>query len=203
MTTIELNLFQLFNLLPNTTCVIIGKRSTGKTTLINDIIFHKQPIPVKVVITTKNNIYNDTIPIEYECTNYSTVINNVLTNHDFNSSIIIMDDIRSKSIDDITLTNLFMNGGHHNLSTILSTQHPLLLSPVLRHNSDYVFLFHENSIQIRKQLYQYYGNIFPTFQLFNDMMDQYTSIDYQCLVICNRIKSNNIADCVFWYKANI
>lgn len=55
MTTIELNLFQLFNLLPNTTCIIIGKRSTGKTTLINDIIFHKQPIPVKVVITTKNN----------------------------------------------------------------------------------------------------------------------------------------------------
>ena len=34
MTTIELNLFQLFNLLPNTTCIIIGKRSTGKTTLM-------------------------------------------------------------------------------------------------------------------------------------------------------------------------
>lgn len=42
--------------------------------------------------------------------------------------------------------------------------------------------------------------MFPTFDVFNQVMNQCTE-NYECLVIDNKVQSNNIADIVFWYKA--
>jgi len=42
--------------------------------------------------------------------------------------------------------------------------------------------------------------MFPTFEIFCQVMDQCTE-DYHCLVIHNNAKSNKLEDQVFWYKA--
>ena len=42
--------------------------------------------------------------------------------------------------------------------------------------------------------------MFPTFEIFQSIMDQCTE-NYECLVIHNNAKSNKIEDQVFWYKA--
>ena len=54
--------------------------------------------------------------------------------------------------------------------------------------------------QIEKDLYEHYAGMFPTFEMFCQVMDQCTE-NYECLVINNNAKSNKLSDQVFWYKA--
>ena len=42
--------------------------------------------------------------------------------------------------------------------------------------------------------------MFPTFEIFCQVMDQCTE-NFECLVINNNAKSNKLEDQVFWYKA--
>jgi hypothetical protein len=51
-------------------------------------------------------------------------------------------------------------------------------------------------------LYKHFFGIFPTFDSFNEVMNQCTE-NYECLVLDNTSKSNKIEDVVFWYKAKI
>ena len=74
------------------------------------------------------------------------------------------------------------------------------LTPDLRANVDYVFILRENVIQNREKLYKAFFGIFPTFDMFNQVMTACTE-NYECLVLDNTSKSNKIEDCVFWYKA--
>ena len=43
--------------------------------------------------------------------------------------------------------------------------------------------------------------MFPTLEMFSQVMDQCTE-NYECVVINNNAKSNQLVDQVFWYKAN-
>ena len=80
-------------------------------------------------------------------------------------------------------------------------QYGLGIPPVLRTNIDYVFLLRENIQRNRKLLYDNYAGMFPNFEMFCSVLDQCTE-NYECLVICNCAKSNQIEDQVFWYKAD-
>jgi hypothetical protein len=44
--------------------------------------------------------------------------------------------------------------------------------------------------------------MFPTFEVFSQVMDQCTE-NFECLVIDNTSNSNKLEDCVFWYKGDI
>ena len=79
-------------------------------------------------------------------------------------------------------------------------QHGLGLPPDLRSNIDYVFIFRNNIVKEREKIYNHYAGMFPTFDVFNQVMNQCTE-NFECLVIDNKVQSNNISDIVFWYKA--
>jgi hypothetical protein len=83
---------------------------------------------------------------------------------------------------------------------MLTMQYCMDLTPDLRANVDYVFILRENVIQNREKLYKSFFGIFPTFDMFNQVMNSCTE-NYECLVLDNTSKSNKIQDCVFWYKA--
>ena len=80
-------------------------------------------------------------------------------------------------------------------------KYSLGISPELRSNFDFIFLLGEDIITNRKKLYDHYAGMFPTFEIFCQVMDQCTQ-DYECLVIHNNAKSNKLEDQVFWYKAS-
>ena len=42
--------------------------------------------------------------------------------------------------------------------------------------------------------------MFPTYDSFAQVMDQCTE-NFECLVVNNNAKSNNLQDQIFWYKA--
>ena len=56
--------------------------------------------------------------------------------------------------------------------------------------------YHDN----RKRIYENYTGMFPTFEAFNQVMDQCTE-NFECLVINNNAKSNKLQDQIFWYRA--
>ena len=93
-----------------------------------------------------------------------------------------------------------MNGRHFKLLFVITMQYALGIPPNLRTNIDYVFILRENIVQNRRRLYDSYAGMFPTFEVFCQVMDQCTE-NFECLVINNNAKSNKIEDQVFWYKA--
>ena len=103
---------------------------------------------------------------------------------------------------DPCIRQCFMNGRHWKLFFMLTMQYCMDLTPDLRANVDYVFILRENVIQNREKLYKSFFGIFPTFDIFNQVMSSCTE-NYECLVLDNTSKSNKIQDCVFWYKAKI
>jgi hypothetical protein len=54
----------------------------------------------------------------------------------------------------------------------------------------------------RKRLYENYCGFVPTFDIFNQIMDAATQ-NYECLVVDNTTKSNNITDMLYWYRADM
>ena len=95
---------------------------------------------------------------------------------------------------------IFMNGRHYGILFLITMQYPLGIGPNLRTNIDYVFILRENIVSNRRRIFEHYAGMFPTFEIFQSIMDQCTE-NYECLVIHNNAKSNKIEDQVFWYKA--
>ena len=94
-----------------------------------------------------------------------------------------------------------MNGRHYKIFFLITMQYCLGLPPILRANIDYVFIFKNNLIKEREKIYQHYAGIFNNFETFCNVMDKCTD-NYECLVINNNSKSNQLRDQVFWYKAD-
>ena len=79
-----------------------------------------------------------------------------------------------------------MNGRHWHILFIITMQYPLGIPPNLRTNIDYVFILRENIVSNRKRIYDNYAGMFPTFEVFCQVMDQCTE-NYECLVINNNV----------------
>merc|ERR1712196_554167 len=69
---------------------------------------------------------------------------------------------------------LFMNGRHWKIMLLITMQYPLGVPPNLRTNIDYTFILREPYITNRKRIYDNYAVMFPTFELFCQIMDQCT-----------------------------
>ena len=197
-------------------CVFIGKRGTGKSTLVTDILYHKKHLPVGIVMSATeegNHHYKQYVPDLFIYGDYDReAIERVLERqkklisrgNDNSAAFILLDDCMydRKFMKDTCIRQCFMNGRHWKLFFMLTMQYCMDLTPDLRANVDYVFILRENVIQNREKLYKSFFGIFPTFDMFNQIMSACTE-NYECLVLDNTSKSNKIEDCVFWYKANL
>ena len=200
----------------NRVCVFIGKRGTGKTTLVTDILYHKKHIPVGIAMSGTeegNSYYQDFIPDLFVYNEYkSDVMQRIIdrqkklvkkkqpNSHCF---CLVDDCMYDKSmIRDKLIRGVFMNGRHWNIFFMLTMQYCMDLSPDLRANIDYVFILRENIIQNREKIWKNFFGIFPNYDMFSQVMNTCTE-NYECLVLDNTAKSNKIEDVVFWYKAKI
>jgi hypothetical protein len=217
---LELRKFDMNEIKHDKVVVLIGKRDTGKSFLCKDILFHHKDIPVGQVISGTegaNQFYSKIVPklfIHDEFT--SDIVQNMLKRQKLliekmNGGDNTIDPRAFLILDDCLYDNswaknkymrsVFMNGRHYKLLFLLTMQYALGIPPNLRTNIDYVFILRENYVSNRKRLYEHYAGMFPTFEMFCQVMDQCTE-NYECLVINNNSKSNKLSDQVFWYKAD-
>jgi hypothetical protein len=205
--------------------VLIGRRDTGKSFLVRDLLYYHQDIPIGTVISGTeegNGFYGKLVPKLFIHNEYNTaIIENILKRQrgvlkqikkemeQFNRSTIdprtfvILDDCLYDNTwaRDKMMRLLFMNGRHWKVMLLITMQYPLGIPPTLRTNIDYVFILREPYIANRKRIYENYAGMFPTLESFCQVMDQCTE-NYECLVINNNAKSNKLQDQVFWYKAD-
>jgi hypothetical protein len=102
--------------------------------------------------------------------------------------------------NDKTVKNIFFNGRHYNFLFILTMQYPLGITPALRSNIDYVFIFNEPSVKNRRKIYEDYAAMLPSFDHFCNILDACTQ-NHECLVIKTSGNSSDLRNIVFWYKA--
>jgi len=204
--------------------VLIGRRDTGKSFLVRDLLYYHQDIPIGTVISgteAGNGFYSSHVPKLFIHDEYNTaIIENILKRQKLvlkqikkemlaykKSTIdarafVILDDCLYDNTwtKDKMMRLLFMNGRHWKIMLIITMQYPLGIPPNLRTNIDYVFILREPYLANRKRIYENYAGMFPTFESFCQVMDQCTE-NFECLVINNNSKSNKLHDQIFWYKA--
>jgi hypothetical protein len=207
--------------------VLIGKKDTGKSFLVRDILFNTQQcFPIGTVISATevaNEFFQHMVPSKLIHDKYQpSIVMNVIkrqlgvktarneekkrnggsSSTDPRAFLILDDCLFDGSwIREESTRYIFMNGRHIDVMTVITMQYPLGITPNLRTNVDFIFILRENILGNRRRIYENYAGMFPTFEMFCQFMDQCTE-NFECLVICNGVQSNRLEDQVFWYKAS-
>lgn len=206
--------------------IFIGRRRTGKSTLVRDLLYHHQDMPLGTVISgteESNSFYGKMIPPLFIHGEFNPLIlsnfvkrqkmvmskiqddlkRNVKSKADPRSFMILDDCMYDDSwTHDKNIRYLFMNGRWLKAFFLITMQYPLGIQPALRTNVDFVFILREPYLNNRKRIYDNYASAFPSFEFFCQIMDQCTQ-NYEVLVIDNTSQSAKLEDTIFWYKAAI
>jgi len=209
---------------PNKNLIFIGKKGTGKSCLVVDYLYHNRDIPITTVISPTdefNLTYKPHVPDILIHDEYTPELVEKFLKRQQNITKHYKQDPKYKSVDprgvlvlddclfdakawmsDRSIKWIFMNGRHANITMIVTLQYVMGLSTELRANADYIFICKEPKLSNRKKLYEQYCGIFPTFEMFNQVL-MATTNNYGCLVIDNTSISDKLEDQVFWYKAEM
>ena len=224
---ISLRKFDMKKIQQDAVVVFIGRRRTGKSTLVRDLLHNHQEMPLGTVISgteESNSFYGKMIPPLFIHGEYnSLIVSNYVkrqkiimgkiqaeiaagvkqSRYDPRSFLILDDCMYDDSwTHDKNIRYLFMNGRWLKVFFLITMQYPLGIQPALRTNVDYVFILREPYLTNRKRIFDNYGSAFPSFEFFCQIMDQCTT-NYECLVIDNTSQSNKMEDCIYWYKAEM
>lgn len=207
------------------TIVVIGKRATGKSTLIKALMKVMGEIPMFIIMSGTeegNGYYKEFVhPLcvhgDYKPEVVSSIINqqktklkkcikaNINPNERPDLGVgLLLDDFGydKKIMNQKDIRLLFMNGRHWKICFIVSLQYMMGLPPDLRTNIDFVFCLRENISANQKKLYDNFFGCFKKFSHFQETFNACTN-NYECLVLDNTSKSTKIEDCVFYYKADV
>lgn len=204
------------------TCLIIGSKMSGKTTLINNLINNYNLNKSNGIVLTTNRVIKEYINngIPEECIHYSDFRHcylllekqkNLIKKHkDWSTGICHLNLVEPAYIvieeyDSIDLNNQILNeiislNRHYRIYVFISIIRPYRFTPNIRLQMDNVFIFPDTIEQNRKDIYNYYTGFLPSLELSNEILD---SLDtYQCLVYTyyneNRI-NRNIEDILMKY----
>lgn len=223
---LELNKFDMKNIKSGSTILLIGKRNTGKSILCQDLFRYNTGWPVGIVIsaTEKANhffekfvpkmlIYDEFEPSiiqkfldrQEKITNqYEAEIKKYgRTDLDPRAFLVLDDCLYDKTWpNDRNIRALFMNGRHYNVTFIITMQYSMGIPPILRSNIDYVFILRDPILKNQERLYNQYAGMFPSFEIFRQVFTQCTE-NYECLLVDNKVQSNQLSNQVYWYKADV
>jgi hypothetical protein len=208
--------FELNTIVKNSSILIIGKRGTGKTSMVYHLMknLHETQNFDYFVVFSPTEIMNKqyekiitptNIFYEYD----SDIIQNILDiqtqnlkeNKKKNFCVILDDCLSSNGIlaNDKALKELLFNGRHYNITYILTMQFPLEIKQELRSGFDYVFLLEDDAISNQKRIFEYYTGFFKNFDEFRQVFINLTT-NYSSMVITQRGILKKINDKIKFYK---
>jgi hypothetical protein len=216
MVEFKVKKFDISKMKSDAVIVLLGKRRTGKSYLVRDLLYNKRhDVPIGTVISRTDHMghfYDQFIPPLLIHKRYTAeLLKKVLKRQQMaieeqwnkKNAFLLMDDCLADAKDwknDEMIKEIFFNGRWYKLLLILTMQSPMGIPPDFRTNIDYTFILKNNNAADREKIYKNYAGIFETKEMFNKVLDACTE-DYNALVIDNTTHSNNISDQVFFYKA--
>ena len=213
--SINIKRFDPTSMKPHRIILVVGKRGTGKSTLLKDLMFHlreKIDTPLAMTPTEESmNMFEEHMPASCVHTGFNSTLLDKLTTHQRSCSkrkvpmrhvLVVMDDMMfdKKVLKGQAVRDLFMNGRHLRVTYINAMQYLMDMGPDLRSQVDYCFALRENIISNKIKLWKFFFGGFNNFDDFCSVFDACTE-NNECIVIDNTVKSNNVSDMVFWYKA--
>ena len=207
--------FNIETIARDATCVILGQRGSGKSVLIRNILQVLKDIPQGIIISKTekyNKAYSDIFPSTFIYDKYSReLVEKVFSSQESklnhyrrehpevrdgksvdNSFLMVMEDCLADASlwkKDTYIKEIFQNGRHANICYIVTLQYTKGITPELRSNIDYIFIFrHDSKVELRS-LYENYASIIPTFSIFCQILESLTR-NYMCMVIENKNKGN-------------
>lgn len=193
---------------------IIGKRHTGKSVLMRDILYHMpRPDYVLAMAPTEDTLkqFRTFLPeccifdhFSQEKLERTVTLQRELVNRGRKRTVLILldDCLYQKGVlKSNAMRSIFFNGRHDHISLVCAAQYMMEVDVSLRTNIDYLFTMRENILTNRQKLFKYYFGQFSRFDDFDKVMTACTQ-DYKALVMDGTVSTTeNPTDCVMWYKA--
>jgi len=223
MDKVKIKEFDMDEMMSDATVLLLGRRRTGKSWLARDILYHHRKIPAGIVFSGTEAVspfFGDFIPDSFIHNEYKPeLIEEMMARQcrkireakdsgksdtgktRANNRFILLDDLQHDAATwkkDKTIKSIFFNGRHFNYLFIVTLQYQMGITPELRSNLDYIFIFKESSIKNKKKMYEDYAGVIPTFEYFCNILDSCTE-DHKCLVI--KTSGTCFEDSVFYYKS--
>ena len=194
---------------------IIGKRHTGKSVLMKDLLYHMpRPDYVLAMAPTEDTLkmFRTFLPQCCIFDHFSqeklertvTLQRELVSRGKKRNVLILLDDCLYQKgvLKSNAMRSIFFNGRHDNISLICAAQYMMEVDVSLRTNIDYLFTMRENILTNRQKLFKYYFGQFARFDEFDKVMTQCTQ-DYRSLVLDGTVSTTDTpTDCVMWYRAS-
>ncbi len=198
------------------TCMIIGMRGGGKSTVAASLLWHKKHYTHGICLSATekmNKYWGNYMPevfLHYEPNPVMTTklleLQETLDRDEKNlppPAFAVYDDCLydTNFMNSKSLAQLFLNGRHFNVFAVFTSQYTKKIPIVIRENTSYVFLMGTNAPRARAQYYDEFGGMFDSQAHFDAYLDACTS-DRGCMVIKRIVgPRDTLKDTVFWYAA--
>ena len=208
------------------TCLVVGKRHAGKTTLMTDVMYYLKDTLDAVI--GMNPTENSTDPVLGRflppCFVYDRYdedkIQHILewqrraVANDKNKAMrmgLILDDCmgetnkdgtKKKIMNSGTIGKIFKIGRHRKLFFWATLQYMRDAPPDARSNTDLLFLYNMSSSIEKQKCYKDFFGMLPTQKDFDAVLAACTK-GYSCLVLDTRIAMRDPKNCLFFYTAKV
>lgn len=224
MTSITIRPWDPATLAPDATCLAVGKRHSGKTTLMIDIMYHlKEKLDFCMGMNGTENAATPTLgrflPPSFVYNHYNEEKVKHLMEWQRRSVAngkgmragLILDDLMGETNSDGSkrkimssgeIGKIFKIGRHRKIFFWCTLQYMRDCPPDARNNTDILFLYNMTSPSERVKVYKDFFGMLKTQNDFNSVLDACTE-GYSCLVLDTRIAMRDPANSLFFYKADL
>lgn len=208
-------------IMPGATILIVGKRNSGKSSLLFDILsqissFFNFGLALTPTQSSKEKFSRCMPPVFIDqqsperLEHFVKTVNGlydkaVMNGKPVRQCYFVGDDVAfdEKFMRCKPLKEIFLNGRNFGMTCILVLQYLMKVGPDLRANADFVFLFWDNNMKNQEKAWEFWFNMMGKDE-FREAFSTCTK-NYSCLVMDVRASatSRDWHDCVYWYKAKL
>tara|TARA_B100000795_G_scaffold261632_1_gene238601 strand:- start:1279 stop:2145 length:867 start_codon:yes stop_codon:yes gene_type:complete len=218
----DLNEFDPTEIMDDSTIVAVGKRRTGKTWVLRNIMWEKRDVFEAGIVFSQtdelNHFWRQYIPAKYIFKKYDpAVLDQVFQRQkDILNSTTLTDQEKEKVapffilLDDVisddrlkwdsNLMELFVSGRHYKLFVLITTQYAKSITPTLRGNTDYCIVMKTIQKRQLESLYEDYAG-FLTKDAWGQMVNEQTRDNHVMIVNTAQDDDRDPIDTLAWWKA--